>query len=240
MQNRRKFLKKHIMKKTISAFVLIMSVSLLCGINSFAQKKFKGIVTFTISYSGTIDPATAAQQPKGMTVSIYENMQKMNLLVGPYNIDIISNGDNKTSTTLLDAMGNKIYFKESTEEIETQISEKGEPVITYKDETKTVAGYLCKKAEFVENKDGEVTTTIVFYTEELGGEALNYGGQFNKLKGFALEYVTTTADGIISNCTATEVKKGKVKDTDFLIPDDYVECPPDVKQQIIDMFKGGE
>ncbi|HNW70083.1 MAG TPA: hypothetical protein PKI01_06755 [Bacteroidales bacterium] len=228
------------MKKAISALVIVMTVSLICGINSYAQKKFKGIVNYTIAYSGTIDPATAAQQPKAMILSIYENKQKMNIPMGPVNIDIITDGDAKTSTTLLDIMGEKKYYKMTTEEIEKQISENPEPVITYKEETKTVAGYTCKKAEYSETKDDEKSTTIVYYTEDLGGELLNYGGQFNKLKGVPLEYVITTPDGIITTFTATEVKKGKVKDTDFLIPDDYVELTAEEKQQMMNQMKGEE
>jgi len=228
------------MKKAISALVIVMTVSLICGINSYAQKKFKGIVNYTIAYSGTIDPATAAQQPKAMILSIYENKQKMNIPMGPVNIDIITNGDDKTSTTLLDIMGEKKYYKMTTAEIEKQITESPEPVITYKEETKTVAGYVCKKAEYSETKDDETSTTVIYYTEDLGGELLNYGGQFNKLKGVPLEYVITTPDGIITTFSATEVKKGKVKDTDFLIPDDYVELTPEEKQQMMNQMKGEE
>jgi len=228
------------MKKAISALVIVMAVSLISGINSYAQKKFKGIVNFTIAYSGTIDPATAAQQPKAMILSIYENKQKMNIPMGPVNIDIITDGDAKTSTTLLDIMGEKKFYKMSTEEIEKQIAENPVPVITYKEETKTVAGYLCKKAEYSETKDDETSTTVLYYTEDLGGELLNYGGQFNKLKGVPLEYVITTPDGIITTFTATEVKKGKVKETDFLIPDDYVELTAEEKQQMMNQMKGEE
>ncbi len=224
------------MKKSISAFVIIMSISLICGMNSFAQKKFKGIINFTIAYSGTIDPATAASQPKAIILSIYENKQKMNIPMGGYNIDIITDGDAKTQTTLMDIMGQKKYFKTTTEEIEKKISENPEPEIKYIDETKTIAGYVCKKAEYIEKTEDASVTTVVFYTEELGGETLNYGGQFHKLKGVPLEYVVTTPDGIVTTFSAIEVKKGKVKETDFLIPSDYVELSPEEKQM---MLQGG-
>jgi len=226
------------MKKTLTAFVIVMSVCIISGINSFAQKKFKGIVNYTIAYSGTIDPATAAQQPKLMILSIYENKQKMNIPMGPVNIDIITDGDAKTSTTLLDIMGEKKYYKMSTEDINKQIAEEPEPKINYTEETKTIAGYVCKKAEYIVTKDDETSTSIIYYTEELGSDALNYGGQFNKLKGVPLEYVVTTPDGIITTFSATEVKKGKVKDTDFLIPTDYVELTPEEKEQMMNQLKG--
>ncbi|HQP16906.1 MAG TPA: hypothetical protein PLB59_13170 [Bacteroidales bacterium] len=226
------------MKKNISAFVIIMSVALIFGINSFAQKTFKGIITYTIAYSGNIDPATAAQQPKTMILSIYENKQKMNLPLGPINIDVITDGDNKTSTTLIDMMGDKKFYKITKEELDKKIAEEPVPAIAYKDETKTIAGYVCKKAEYAVTKDGETNTTVVYYTEELGNENLNYGGQFHSLKGVPLEYVITTPDGIITTWTASEVKKGKVKETDFLIPDDYVELSAEEKEQMMKMFSG--
>jgi hypothetical protein len=228
------------MKKAISAFVIVMTVSLIFGINSYAQKKFKGTIIYTIAYSGTIDAATAAQQPKTQTVAIYENKLKTSFNSGGANLDIIMDGDSKTRLVLIDAMGQKMYYKQNTEEIDAEIAEKPEPVITYSDETKTIAGYVCKKAEYVEKEDDKVTTSVIYYTEDLGGQILNYGDSFNKLKGVALESVTTTPDGIIVTLTATEVKKGKVKDTDFLLPDDYVELSADQKQQIIDQMKGEE
>ncbi|HNW89542.1 MAG TPA: hypothetical protein PKN48_07745 [Bacteroidales bacterium] len=228
------------MKKSISAFVIIMSISLICGMNSFAQKKFKGIILYSVSYSGTIDPATAAQLPKSQSMAIYENKQKTTTDAGGIIFDVITDGDAKTRTTLIDAMGQKMYYKESTEEINTSLSENGEPVITYKDETKTIAGYTCKKAEYTVTKDGESYTSTVYYTEELGGEALNFGDSFNKLKGVPLESSVKTPDGWIITTTATEVKKGKVKDTDLLIPADYIELSPEQKVEIMNQLKGGE
>jgi GLPGLI family protein len=137
-------------------------------------------------------------------------------------------------------MGEKKYFKLSTEDIEKKIAEKPAPEIKYLDETKTIAGYVCKKAEYTEKSDdGTSSTATVYYTEELGGEALNYGGQFNKLKGVPLEYVIT-AGGVITTFAATEVKKGKVKDTDFLIPSDYVEMSAEEKAQMMKQFEGEE
>ncbi len=229
------------MKNSIRTLVILVVISLAFNCGSFAQKKFRGVINYTIAYSGTIDAATAAQQPKTLIVSIYDNKQKMSIPLGAVNIDIITDGDAKSQTTLLDIMGDKKYYKMATAEIDKKIAEEPAPEIKYSDETKTIAGYVCKKAVYNEkNEEGALNTTTIYYTEELGGEALNYGGQFNKLKGVPLEYVATTADGIITTFTASEVKKGKVKDTDFLIPSDYVELTPEEKQQMMDQMKGKE
>lgn len=229
-----------IMKKATLSVVLILVFAALSSVNTFAQKKFRGVINYTISYGGTIDAATAAQQPKAMTFYVYDNLTKMNISLGPVNIDVITNGDNKSTTTLLDIMGEKKYYKMTKEEIDGKLAEGTKPTVNYLEETKTIAGYVCKKAEYVEDNDGEKTTTIVYYSEELGNTDMNFGGQFHYLKGLPMEYVVTTTDGIITTFAATEVKKGKVKDTDFLIPSDYAELTADEKKQMLEQFEGKE
>lgn len=229
------------MKKIISSTLIALVLLVATSYTTNAQKKFRGTINYTMSYAGTIDAATAAQMPKTVVVSVYDNLQKMTLSMGAFNLDIITNGDSKTVTTLMDIMGQKKYYKMTTEEIEAKIAENPVPEIKYSEETKTIAGYVCKKAEYIQKDDeGNSSSATVYYTEELGGAALNYGGEFNNLKGVPLEYISTDPDGIISTVTATEVKKGKVKDTDFLIPTDYTELTPEEKKEILQRSEGTE
>jgi GLPGLI family protein len=230
------------MKTLLKSLVILMVVVFAFTSTNQAQtpKPFKGIVTFTISYTGNIDAAALVQQPKIATVSIMGNLQKMELSFGPVTLAEVSNGDKKEVITLLDIMGEKKYYKSDQTEIEADIAEKGTPVIRYIDETKTIAGYVCKKAECItKDADGNDKVSVVYYTEELGGEALNYGSTFNGLKGFPLEYVITQKE-IVTTFSASEVKKGKVKDTDFMIPTDYVELTPEEKAQMKAAFNGEE
>jgi hypothetical protein len=199
---------------------------------------FKGIITYSMSYSGNIDAATMAQQPKVMTISLMGNVAKMSLAIGPVTIDVVTNGDKKESTTMIDMMGEKKYYKSTQAEIEADATKNGTPVIRYLDETKTIAGYVCKKAEYVtKDEDDKETVTVVYYSEALGGEAANFGGTFQGLKGFPMEYVITQGE-IITTFTVTEVKKGKVSENTFLIPSDYVELTAEEKEQLKAMLTG--
>lgn len=231
------------MKNLSKILIAFMAVCILGSITVSAQKAakpFKGQITFSMKYSGDIDAATAAQQPSVMVMSVLGNLTKTEIVAGPVVIDIVTNGDNKTSITMFDMMGQKKYYKMTTAEIDAKVAEGGTPEIKYLDETKVIAGYTCKKAEFItKDEDGKTNTTVVFYCEELGGTEANYGGQFTGLKGLPLEY-EATQNGVITKISATEVKKGKVKETDFLVPSDYEELTPEEKQQIIDQFSGKE
>ncbi len=229
------------MKKIILSTLIIATIFLFAINNSYAQKKkdFKGIITYNITYKGDIDPATLAQQPKEVTIKILDNKQKMEIISGPAVITTIIDGDKKHSVMLFDVMGQKFAVKLEQKDIEEKLEENPKLTINYLDETKTIAGYTCKKAEVItKEEDSEEENKItVYYSEDIGANAdINYGSQFNGLKGFPLEYVTSTNDMEIT-FSASKIEKKKIKDTEFLIPSDFKEVTQDELQE---MFGGGE
>jgi hypothetical protein len=222
------------MKKLINASLVLAIFAFLVMISysSSAQKKFRGILTTQYSYTG-MDAATMAQLPKIKTVMIYDNLIKEITDYGMAQMAQILNGDTKTVTLLIDQGAEKKYIKLSTEETKELAEKVTDVKINYFDETKSIAGYTCKKAIVnYKNEDGAILADTVFYSEELGGEALNFGSKFEGLKGFPVEYKVREGELTIS-ITVSEVKKGKVKDTDFLIPSEYVEMTPEEKAQIM-------
>lgn len=87
-----------------------------------------------------------------------------------------------------------------------------------KNDTKTIAGYKCKKAVYTVPSEEEGTDTMViefWYTEELGV----YTGE-SPIPGMPMEY-TMTVEGITFQYTVTEITKEKVDDTKFTIPAGY-------------------
>jgi hypothetical protein len=215
--------------KTFMKSLSVLCFALLAITYTANAQGFKGVITFSMAYSGNIDAATAAQQPKLMTVSVMGNKVKTSLAVGPVVIDVVSDGDKKETITMIDMMGEKKYYKTLAAEIDEDLNKNGAPVIRYVEGTKTIAGYVCNKAEYVtKDEDDKETVTTVYYSTELGGELSNYGGSFQGLKGFPMEYVINKNE-IITTIAVTEVKKGKVKETDFLIPAEYVELTAEEK-----------
>ena len=96
---------------------------------------------------------------------------------------------------------------------------------------KTIAGYL--EAEYITTDEfGDEKVTIVYYSEEIGGENINFGGQFHALKGFPLEYQVKTDDGAIIFSTVKIETKKKIKDKEFMIPDDYDEMSREALRSI--------
>ena len=228
------------MKKVFSIVSIVLAFTFILSSDLFAQKKFRGTVTLQLSYTGDVDAATIAQLPKTKTLLVYDNKTKEQTNYGPVLIEQITDGDNKTFVLLIDQMGDKKYLKLTKEELDKINAEgKKDVQITYSDETKTIAGYTCKKATATyKDKDDNTVSIVVYYSEELGNESMNFNGEFKGLKGLPMEYEITEGDMKIK-VTATEVKKGKVKDTDMMIPADYVEYTAEEKQQVMQMLMGG-
>ena len=86
-------------------------------------------------------------------------------------------------------------------------------------ETKTIAGATAKKAVIhAFDDEGEDHQTVIWYNDEMGPD-VNF--LFNGVKGVALEYSLNLGEGKQLTLSATEIKKGKVKEVDMLLPAGY-------------------
>ena len=74
---------------------LIIVVALIAGIsgNADAQKPFKGILTYTITYDGTWDAATLAQQPTETKMKILGKYSKSEMIAPGATVENITNGN---------------------------------------------------------------------------------------------------------------------------------------------------
>ncbi len=233
------------MKNTLKIGLVLMATVIAISSSSFAQKKrkpFKGTITYEMKYSGEeLEPAQIAQMPKEKTVKIYKNLTLAEQ--GP--ATVITNGDLRKVSVLMDLSSyglEKYLIVQKEEEIEEK--RKGAE-IKYLDETKKVLGYKTKKAIITipanEDEDESSTAKITaYYTEDFGSELVNFGDDmFHGLKGIALEFEIITSE-ITIKCTAISVKKGKVKEVDFLIPTGYTETTMEAFQEEMDALRGGD
>lgn len=219
-------------------FALILGLSFSADAQKKSKKPLKALVTYTISYEGDWDPATLAQQPTEQTVKILGKRSRTEILAGGANIYIINNGVDSSVIMLLDisSMGMKFYMKTDKEKLLAEMED--EPAIKYLDETKTIAGLECKKAEYVTKDEyGDEVITVVYYNESLGDASMNFGGTFNGLAGFPMEYAVEAEQGqVIYTVTSVATKKTKIKDVIFMIPTDYEELDEEKAKQLF----GGE
>lgn len=199
---------------------LILSVAVVIAALSSAVAQVKeGSITYEVTVDGL--PPEQAAMMSGMEQKMYFKSGKSRGEMSSAFVNTISINDGKKTTVMMDQMGQKIYFEVTDDD---KKESKDESKIEYKDETKTIAGYECKKA-IVKAKDekGEEVTTTLWYTDKLpySGQGAGRGksSKFSGIKGAPLEY--EMAQGPFKmKFTATSVSTASVSDSKFVVNTD--------------------
>jgi hypothetical protein len=226
------------MKKLVVFFLFTLILVYFNNSNVNAQsnqKQFNGTISYSLKYEGDMEPALLAQQPKELEIKIFGNKSKTQVDQGGASVIVIKDADKKMIITLLDIqmLGKKIMMKTPQEDIDKELAKLPPTSIKYIDETKEIAGYKCRKGEITtKDDDGKEEKSFFFYTEELGVCDRNFDTPFKDVKGTLMEY-EQKSDKLIVKMLVTKVKKQKVSEKDFMIPEGYEEM---TQEQMKAMF----
>jgi GLPGLI family protein len=218
------------MKKLILKAVIAIAV-VFVGANINAQS-FEGKMTMKIEYEEVPEEYEAYMSMFPKESQLYVKGKKTRIeqnTMGGTNITIMDSESGK-GFMVMNAMGQKAAY-ELEGGVETKDTSKL-PTVSYKDETKEIAGYKCKKAEL--KYAGEDEPMTIWYTEEISGV---YNQQYSGIgiKGSVLEY-TVAANGMVMTMTVSEIKKEKVSDDKFKVPEGYEVKP---YSELMKLGRGG-
>ena len=210
------------MKKTIF-FIAILFCAFFLNMNyGTSGKPFEGVITFKITYpDNKFSESQMAMFPKILTVSIKGTKSRTDLQMSGMNTIEITDYTEKTKVKLLNMMGQKYAIQETAEEIEAEMKNESQGEVQLSNETKTIAGYTCKKAIVTVNDDGSKTTYEVWYSEEFGSTNVNFDNPLYKdIKGVLLEFSMITPQ-FTMQFSAVSVEKQSIPSKEFEIPADY-------------------
>jgi hypothetical protein len=226
------------MKKIILPGLLLATLFLI-RFNSIAQtaKVFTGTITYNITYPPNTAPNVAAQLPKTITMLVSGNKVKAGASFGPMKQTFIKNADARTITTLVERDGRKVVVTKSREQMAAELASDKAPATQVLKGTKTVAGYNCKSAEVnYLDKRGQARKTIVFYSEELGTNNLNFDNQYRAIKGIPLE-LELVMHGIPMKLVASAVSPGRVSNKEFETPKDFEAITEQQYKEMMSKFR---
>lgn len=194
---------------------LILTALAAASLLSAQAQISEGCITYNVEFQGM--PAEYASMFKGSEMKVYFKDKKSRTEFTSAMSSNTNISDGSTVTTLVDAMGQKYFYKMSNAEMEKQNKPKEEPKITYSDEKKTVAGYECKKAVIeAKNEKGEVQKMDVWYTEKIkSGSAGKQSGSLKNLKGAPLEFSMNQGQ-FTMQFVATNVSTAPLPDSKFV------------------------
>lgn len=219
------------MKKILLFSTSILSLLFVSQVSLFAQGNFEGKIAYEISYNDL--PAEMkgyeAMLPKEMSIQLKGNKSRVeqNQMMGK-NV-IVSDMDQKNGFMEMEMAGQKLRMNISTEEFD--VEEGKIENIEYVDESKTIAGYPCKKA-IIKDDSGNLAMTV-FYTEKIKNQAQK---EFVGLKGFPLEY-SMSQNGINMVMTAATITEESVSDDLFQKSEGFQDITQEDLQK---MMMGGQ
>ena len=198
--------------KNITILILFILIS-----NVFFSQKFQGTITYSIDYDlPEIMEPQRSMLPSEMKTYCKKSSSRVEQKTAMGDQIVISNINTGESTLLMNMMGQKMAI-----EIGNQDKDENEstPNIVYLEDSKTIAGYLCKKATytvFIEEQQDSMTMDL-YYTSEIPSI---YNAQFNQLNGLPLEYTINT-QGMSMTFEAINVELNKQSKSLFEIPKEY-------------------
>jgi GLPGLI family protein len=210
---------------------------------SFTGATFEGKITYEVNMEGANMPPEAQAMFAGSELTIYikNSKSRSDINMGMQKTTTISDTKTNTTVTLMEMMGSKYKIlsdpkkEEKTEDIK----------VKYLDDTKTIAGYKCKKAELSFKDDtGKQQATTIWYSEEITNHLgqSNRNKQFRGIKGMPLEYEMSGDRGMTMKMTAKTVSKENVPDSKFEVPSGYKETTLEdlQKEMMKGMMQGGD
>lgn len=218
------------MKKVLFATTLmLLGIGTLC-----AQNNFRGIVKYKIESTGKV-AITIKPEQSTAEIKVYDNQILSGQTVqtgfkvvqaadfSPY-ISYLAANDIELESYTGDG---KFLIRDeiSKEKLDSGYIVDKEPGHYYYenvDETKEMLGFTAHKLIMHRyDEEGNDNPAICWYTTEIGPE---YCLVLGAIKGFPLVYTQELGEGRAITYTATDIVKGKVKETDMLLPAGYKDA----------------
>lgn len=196
--------------------IILSAAILLSAFAGIAQIK-EGSITYNVSMEG-LPPEQAAMMDGTEQITFFKG-DKSRVEFSSAFVSSIAINDGVKTTILMDQMGQKMYFEMTPEDMKKKDEKASSTSIEYKEESKKIAGYDCKKA-IIKTKDdkGEEIVMNVWYTDQLpmaGQSSSRSSNTFKDLKGAPLEYEAKQGP-FNMKFTATSVSKDPITDSKFV------------------------
>lgn len=218
------------MKKTISAFFIMVVVSLF-GFQSFAQQgQFRGIVKYALTWEGEVPQGA----PTSFEMKVYDNKTIFDDMFA--GCKIITNAENKTTYSMFDFSQVPVEGVTGKWYIKSKLEDKDFANITYEptSETKEIAGRKVKKVNVtMKSDDGKEEKEVIWVSEDFGPtmDLRSYPG----LKAMAFEFPVDLQKFKV-NFKVSEIIEGKVKEADMLLPVGFEEVTAEEFKEIINIL----
>ncbi len=219
------------------AFVLVISS---CKKKDKEGLIDEGHIIYDIEYMGdSLDRFLQNFLPKQMKILFKDNCTRNQVqsMSGLLDLTHIKNYSDETNIALITILDKKYKYIEKLNEPSIFFKERPDLKVEYTEETKTIAGYPCKKIKVTmpSGEEGKQKFDI-YYTDKINIKGFNDHTPFQSVNGVLMEFQLDFYD-VPMKFTATEVKQYNISSKKFETPNGYKRINKKTMQEIIDLIK---
>jgi len=224
--------------------LLFLSILFFATYSIQAQKTFSGEISFETKIEGTDDPnLLASEESLTRTIAILGNKSKT--VLKPNDMVAITqvwDGDKGTASVVIEITGMGKYYKKWNAEQHKDKFKLSDFSYSYENDYKTICDYKCQKVvvTVMNLEDDSQTEFTLYVSKDFGTPKLN-GDQFIGLEGYPLMVIQALpeyCDECAAVMQATKITSKKIKEVDFLLPDDAksIDENPELKEMLKSLF----
>ena len=190
---------------------------------AYAQKTpFTGTIVFDVSTIGNVPDMAKSMMPTVMTYRFSKEKQSMSLNFPMAAQKTIFDPKTNMASVLMNIIGQKFVIMQTTKELDELRKQEGETVgVKETNETKTIAGYLCKKTVLTKkSKDGKETESNIYSTDAIDITKFKAFNPLPEIKGFPLDF-SMKSGPVEFKVVARTITKENVPAFEFEVGSDY-------------------
>lgn len=202
------------MKKNILLSILVSTI--ITGIAEAQKVISDASILYNVSVAKGKEQPGIAEAFDGATLTVWmKGNQVRTDLKSSIRVQTAFYNSKDKSAVILKESGSEKYMMNLTADQWEQYNKRYSGIqFNYQNDTKTVAGYNCKKAIGILRDGSKIE---VYYTDDVKPYAPGYEYAFTSLPGLPLEYEITTGN-IVVRYQATSVQLGPVNASRFDLP----------------------
>lgn len=210
--------------KQLVKYISLLSISVLflAPVSRAQKTPFTGTIVYDVKPGDELPDMAKAMAPKSVTYKFSNDKQSMKLSFPLMEQVTIFDPANRVARILMDLLGQKMVIDQSAAELEDLKKQQGETIgVKETNETKTIAGYPCKKAVITrKTTDGKEIASTIYYTNAIDVSKFSLFSAFPEIKGIPLEFSMKTGqmDFLI---TARSITKESIPPSEFVVGPDY-------------------
>ncbi|MBN2813197.1 MAG: hypothetical protein JXQ80_03910 [Bacteroidales bacterium] len=200
-------------KPLVALLVILCLVVISCKNKGDNDLITSGRIDYNITYLNTdLDKKTRSILPSRMRLE-FDKKHAINLIdgfMGMYKLNSYTHFSSRKCSTVLKVLDKHFLFKGGRDEQMCCFDRMEDMEVKETGETKTIAGFCCKKALVTLPSTGE--TFSIYYTDEIDLKNANVTNPYKKVKGVLMEF---ELDLLYLEMRFVAEKFQPIEDTDF-------------------------